>query len=378
MVCHGETTRHRPRPGQLTLYYLAIAAGGALGTAVVALICPMLLNRYLELNIVLVVSYLLAGGIIVAALAALTEARARYIASGCASLILAAGLALVLGAQLYQLRDRADFRVRNFYGMASVVTEYTKDKVPVGRVLYNGRINHGYQFLKGPRRYRPNAYYASGSGVDIAFSMQHSRGRPLRVGVIGLGTGTLASFGRQGDDFQFYEIDPKIELIARKYFTYLDDSRANVHVRLGDARLSLQRQLAEEGSQQFDLLVLDAFSGDAIPVHLLTLEAFRLYVEHIKHDGILAVHVSNIHLDLAPIVARLGKKVEAHAVLIEREADGAGTMNYQAASDWVLVSGDSSTVLNFDVYGAGRLLEEEAITGPLWTDSFSNLLHVLQ
>jgi hypothetical protein len=375
MVCHGETTRHRPRPGQLTLYYLAIAAGGAIGTFIVAVLCPLLLDRYAELNVAMVLGYLLAGGILVASLSTIPQARSRYVASGCASLILAAGLMVVLRAQVSALFDKADVRMRNFYGVSSVVTEHHAS-LPDGRILYNGRIVHGYQFVEGPRRYRPNTYYTTGSGVEIAISMLHSRNRPLRVGVIGLGTGTMACYGRRGDEFQFYEIDPKIDLIAHQYFTYLADSRAECYVRHGDARLYLQRQLATEGKQKFDLLVLDAFSGDAIPMHLLTLEAFQLYVQHVKHDGILAVHVSNRHLDLAPVVARLARAVEAEALHIERSEDG--KQNFHAASDWVLVSGDPSLILNFDVYGVGRLLDDDSDLGPLWTDSVSNWLQVLR
>jgi hypothetical protein len=396
MVCHGETTRRVPRPGQLTLYYLAIAAGGALGSAVVAVVCPVLLNRYLELNAVLVFAYLLAGGVIVTGLSTIDDERKRYLASGCASLLLATGFALVIWAQAYDIQASADIFLRNFYGVASVKTEKSKDGVPVGRVLYNGHINHGYQFLEGPRRYRPNAYYPSGSGVDVAFNLLREQHKPLRVGVIGLGTGTLASFGRSGDSFQFYEIDPKINLLAHKYFTYLEDSKAETRVRLGDARLYLDRQLHTEGDQEFDLLVLDAFSGDAIPVHLLTLEAFRLYVQHINATGILAVHVSNRHLNLAPVVARLAAEVNAWAVLIERGEDG--SYSYNAASDWVLVGADPELLLRFHVSGPqaalyrttqpslplsfpeplpGRLLYDESSSGPLWTDSFSNLLQVL-
>jgi SAM-dependent methyltransferase len=343
----------------------------------VALLCPYIFNRYYELSIALVLGYLTAGAVIVAAVHEwLIKSDWRFMGNSLTSAILAGGLALVIWAQIGESYKDYDVQVRNFYGVASVKTEYSAKGNPVGRVLYNGKINHGYQFLKGERRYRPNSYYAAGSGVDVAFNVLRERDLPLDVAVIGLGTGTLAAHGRKGDKFQFYEIDQKIADLARTQFTYLADTPAQVDVRMGDARLFLQDQLDKEGSQKFDLIVLDAFSGDAIPVHLLTLEAFILYRQHLRPNGILAVHTSNRHLKLPPVVARLANEIEASAVLIEREEDD-NNYSYNAASDWVLVSADPSVIHDPMVAGLGRLLDEEAKTGPRWTDAFSNLWEVL-
>lgn len=376
MICHGETARRKPPAGHLTLYYLLISVGGALGCAFVAVVCPNIFDRYYELSMGLVLGYLLAGAVVIISIQQFFSIPAqRYVVSALATLVLSCGLAVVLMAQFSEMKTGYDVQVRNFYGVASVKTEYSKQGNAVGRVLYNGKINHGYQFLKGPRRYTAHSYYTQGSGVDIAFEVLRSRGKPLRVGVIGLGTGNLAAFGRKGDDIQFYEIDPKIERLANEYFTYLEDSPADVHVRMGDARLTLERQLEKDKSQQFDLLVLDAFSGDAIPVHLLTLQSMILYRQHLKPNGILAVHVSNRHLNLSTVAARLAKAVDCSAVLIEREEDG--DYSYDAASDWVLVTADPSVVSDPAIIGIGESLDDKADEGPLWTDSFSNLWEVL-
>lgn len=379
MICHGETTRRKPDTGNLTLFYLAIAAGGALGSGLVAIVCPLVFKGFYELNISLVLGYLLAGGIL-ASVASNTFDRAswRLTLSASVGLALAAGLALLINAQLNNVRSKADFQTRNFYGIASVRTEKDEEGQPVGRVLYNGQINHGYQFLDPPWRYEPNSYYDRGSGVEIAFRILRDDKQPLRVGVIGLGTGTLAAFGRDGDRFQFYEIDKKIHEIARTHFTYLEDSQADVRVRMGDARITLQEQLRSEGSQQLDLLVVDAFSGDAIPIHLLTLEAFDLYYQHLSPRGVLAVHVSNRHLDLDRIVARLGRETGYRAFLVSYYNDGTGS--YDASSDWVLVTRNPEVAHHpVLVSNAVRIDNRrgEYADAPLWTDSFSNIWQVM-
>ena len=169
------------------------------------------------------------------------------------------------------------------------------------RTLVHGTITHGLQFLAPDRRRFPTTYYGRQSGVGLA--ILNTRHSAQRVGVIGLGAATLASYGRPGDYYRFYEINPLVIEVARKQFTYLSDCPAKVDVVLGDARLSLDR----EPSQQFDVLAVDAFSSDSIPVHLLTLEAFRLYFRHLRPDGVLAVHVSNTHLKLEPVVGRLAQ-----------------------------------------------------------------------
>jgi hypothetical protein len=201
---------------------------------------------------------------------------------------------------------------RNFYGTVTV-TRMGSDE-DEGRALYNGRIWHGFQFLDESRQLEPTTYYVDGTGAAIAVKHNPRAGQGLRVAVIGLGTGSMAAHAKEGDSFRFYDIDPKVVAVARKYFTYLDKSPGKPDVVLGDARISLERELAEHGSRDYDAIVLDAFSGDAIPAHLLTDESFALYEKHLRKDaagnpvGVIVVHISNRYIDLEPVVAALAKK----------------------------------------------------------------------
>jgi SAM-dependent methyltransferase len=239
-------------------------------------------------------------------------------------------------------------------------------------VLYNGQINHGFQFLD-ERRFEPTSYYANGAGVELALRVLRDAhpDRPLKVAVIGLGTGTMAAHGLENETFVFYEIDPKILRIANEYFTYLEDSAAKTSVIMGDARLQLA---AHEQPQQYDLIVVDAFSGDAIPVHLLTLEAFALYKKHLAPNGILAVHTSNRHLRLSPVTARLADATGWSSVLIVNSDDDSAD---QAASDWVLVTGSEFVLADPEVMLRGEVLTNKHEDAPLWTDTFSNLRQVM-
>ena len=198
-------------------------------------------------------------------------------------------------------------------------------------------------------------------------------GRPLRIGVIGLGTGTLAAYGRKGDLYRFYDIDPRVMDIARNEFTYLADSRAQIELALGDARLTLER----EAPQGFDVLAIDAFSSDAIPVHLITREALGVYLKHVRPDGIVAFHVSNRFLDLIPVVARLAKEHGAHAVLVSDDAEDEGD-SLRSRSDWVLVSRDPAALKRRAIVEAGAQPAEDRPEWRTWTDDYSNLIQILK
>jgi hypothetical protein len=209
-------------------------------------------------------------------------------------------------------------------------------------------------------------YYTENSGVGLA--LRALADRPTRhIGVVGLGTGSLAAWGRAGDSLRFYEIDPGIVDVARRWFTYLADCPAQVDVVLGDARLSLER----EPPQHFDLLVLDAFSSDAIPVHLLTEEAFGIYWRHVKADGIIAVHVSNRRLDLEPVVQRVAERFQAASVWIQTDDDAAG----QPASSWVLVTKVRDLLDQPAIRARASVPDADDIGS--WTDDYADLLAVL-
>jgi SAM-dependent methyltransferase len=258
---------------------------------------------------------------------------------------------------------------RNFYGVLKVQEHNigTEDHI---RELLNGRILHGSQFQDPVRSKMPTTYYSAESGVGVAVHYLRERG-PVRVGVVGLGTGTMASYGATGDFYTFYEINSNVCEIARSHFTYLQDTAAEVHIELGDARISMERQQP----QNFDLIVLDAFSGDAIPVHLLTKEALEQYYRHLREDGIIAVHVSNRHLDLTPVVYGLAKHFQTRLTQIHNSRnEGWG----EAASDWILLTQNLDFLNSDGVREYGQDVAPPKKEIPLWTDQYSNLFQIME
>ena len=265
-------------------------------------------------------------------------------------------------------------RARNFYGIITVTDDGTGELVRMRR-LQHGRILHGAQFLDPVRRAMATTYYGPSSGVDVAIREHSHRkaGRPLRIGVVGLGAGTVAAWGRAGDHVRFFEINPIAELFARKYFYYLADSHAGVDVVIGDARLSIERELRDgTGVQAYDVLVIDAFSGDAIPVHLLTREAFARYKEALAPDGVLAVHVSNQYLDLRPVVRGLGQELGERVLEIESHDDLELGLD---RSTWMLISANAAFL---DAAAPFAQPEPAGAPAVVWTDAFSSLLAVMK
>jgi SAM-dependent methyltransferase/MFS family permease len=361
LFCHGELYRMRPPPRHLTAFYLIVSAGGALGGLLVAVVAPLAFNAYYELGIGLVVLGLLA------ALRFAALGRIQGVAS----------LAVLLGASAAAaydgLRYHEDVRLseRGFYGVLRV-KEYGSPGEPGHlRRLVHGAIMHGEQYMDDARRDVVTTYYTETSGIAAAIESRTSK--PLRIGVIGLGTGTLAAYGRKGDLYRFYDIDPRVMDIARNEFTYLADSRAQIELALGDARLTLER----EAPQGFDVLAVDAFSSDAIPVHLITREALGVYLKHVRPDGIVAFHVSNRFLDLIPVVARLAKEHGAHAVLVSDDAEDEGD-SLRSRSDWVLVSRDPAALKRRAIVEAGAQPAEDRPEWRTWTDDYSNLIQILK
>ena len=288
MFCHGELARRKPHARELTSYYLMLAVGGALGGVFVGLAAPLLFNQYLELPAGVAGCMVLAMGLLYG------YSPRRLLRLG---LLVAA--ALVAAVTIGGYADGALVRERNFYGTLKV-SEAGLGESAV-RVLSNGPIRHGSEFLSPEKSRTATTYYAADTGVGRAIRFLQKR--PERVGVIGLGTGTLASYGRQGDFYRFYELNPAVIALANTEFRYLRECPCRVDVVQGDARLALEH----EAPQNFDVLVVDAFSGDSIPVHLLTLEAFELYYRNLKPDGILVVNVTNRYLDLSPVVETLAR-----------------------------------------------------------------------
>ena len=238
------------------------------------------------------------------------------------------------------------------------------------RRLVHGAIMHGEQYPHASTRTMLTTYYHEDSGIGAAIRSLGER--PARVGVIGLGVGTIAAYGRPGDIYRFYEIDARVIRIAQHEFTYLADSKAAIELQLGDARLALER----EAPRSFDVLAVDAFSSDAIPVHLITREALGVYLRHVKPDGIVAFHVSNRFLDLIPVVARLAKEHGAHAMLVRDDPDEEEDYR-RSRTDWVLVSRDPAALKRPAIVKRGAV-EPEDHPWRTWTDDYSNLIQILK
>lgn len=353
MVCHGELVRAKPSPAHLTGFYLTIALGGAVGAALVGVLSPLVLPDYFELEIGLVALLVLAMR--------RTPQAIRY--ARIPLLLGLFGVALAVGIHVQQIRTQTLLVTRNFYGVLRI--NETGEGAERERGLSHGGISHGRQYLTPERRYEPSVYYRRDGGAGRAIDAQGDG--PLRIGVIGLGAGALAAYGKPDGVIRFYEINQRVIDIARRDFTYLADSKATIETVLGDARLVLER----ETPQRFDVLAIDAFSGDAIPVHLLTLEALDVYLRHLAPDGILAFHVSNKFLVLPPVVGALAKArgLRARSVGDRDPATGA------AISEWVLLSRDPASLAHPRIASAST---EAPARGPAWTDDFATPLLALK
>jgi hypothetical protein len=387
MVCHGELARRKPPTNQLTSFYLMVAAGGALGGVFVAVIAPQLFVGYFELPLGLVLCAL----VVLAALASVWLRRfPGGVWAGRAVTVLAAILTVALGVYALEKELTHDENTllmgRNFYSALSV-TEVTprvsvvegKTRFRLGyRTLFSGTTRHGEQFTAQRLARRPTSYYSLDSGIGLVLRAADEGTGPVRVGVVGLGAGTLATYGRPADSYQFYEINPLDITIAKTQFTFLRESMAHVTIVPGDARLSLER----EPDQHFNVLAVDAFTGDSIPIHLLTVQAFRLYLRNLTPDGVLAMHVSNQYLNLAPVVARAASAVGRSAVLIETPPGGPGELIRSAK--WVLVVRDRQVAAKIAQLASKVMpvTRAEVLNGHngtrLWTDDYSDVLGALK
>ncbi len=368
LFCHAEAHALKPtRASDSTLFYLLIAAGGATGTFFIGIASPLLFSANYDLPLAFAIT---------AAVAIPTlwrEGLVQRVLWGiaCAGLFL---LAIMLHVA-YQ-RD-AILVTRNFYGTLRIKQtdhaplsngQFSQQAAPT-RMMLNGTIQHGNQIFSPALAHTPTTYYAANSGVGLALTLC-CNGRPRIVGVIGLGAGTLAAYGQPGDRFHFYELNPAVQPIARNLFTYLRDSTATITIAEGDAR----NTLSTEPAQHFDVLVIDAFSGDAIPLHLLTTQALELYQRHLAPGGILAFHISNQFVELAPEIALLAANAHLHAIAIDspsNPAEGA----YR--SSWVLVTNNPAFLANSLIINNAAPIPHVPGTR-LWTDDYSSLLPLLK
>ncbi len=381
-VCHGELYRLRPDPQHLTSFYLYISLGGALGGLFVNLVAPLLFKGYWELHLGVVLAWIL--------ILVLVMANKKLSVFHYRRLWTAAVLGIFIGTTGYFLFSHIKNisggvleMQRNFYGVIRV-RSITLGEPPLDALsLSHGLTSHGTQYTQSERRKIPTAYYGPMSGVGLALSSyartigHNPLPNSLRIGVVGLGTGTLATYGKGGDTFRFYEINPAVIQLALgegDYFTYLLDTQATFDIISGDARVSLEAELKRGNPQNFDLLAVDAFSGDAIPIHLLTKEAFEIYLQHLKPGGVLAIHISNRYLDLAPLVQSLGEFFGLEQALIASP----GNDNGGYAAVWVLLSKNPQFFQLPEIAANKKALPEDMPEIRLWTDDYSNLLPYLR
>lgn len=373
MICHGELARAKPGPRHLTTFYLMLAIGGALGGVVAGVVAPALFPGLWELYI----GYHLVGVILlVGAVRAWPDGLPRALRWGVIVLVL--GLTSAIYVQSFF--TAAVWTRRNFYGVLRVVEQDRGGGSGRGRVLVHAATVHGFQFGDPERRHLPTSYFTEQSGVGIAIR-SHPRRQPegagggaFRIGCVGLGVGTLAAYGRAGDTVRFYEINPAVLELSqgeRPLFRFLADCPARVETVLGDARLALER----EAPQNFDVLVIDAFSGDSVPVHLLTREAFRVYLRHLGPGGILAVHLSNRYIDLNPVVLDLAADLGLGSARIVSKGD---EEREASAAIWMLLSADPGAL----ALEAIRAAADEPAASPrraarVWSDDHSDVVRVL-
>jgi hypothetical protein len=359
MFFHGELAAMKPAPRHLTTFFLMVSLGGALGGVVVGFIAPKFFNTYYEFGIGLVAT------LVIAAFLMLDTVRIVPMIA-----LTAAGFA---GYHTYHyihsLSNDAKIMTRNFYGTLRVKDTGPETSDKAMRRLMHGVIMHGEQYLHPSKRNRITTYYTESSGVGHSVKYFQQAG-PVKIGVVGLGTGTMAAYGREGDEIRFYEINPQVIDIAKRDFKFISDSKGKVDTVLGDARLALER----EAPQQYDVLAIDAFSSDAIPVHLMTRESMAVYLKHIKPDtGVVAFHVTNRFLRLAPVVKQIADAHGLHTVMVsddEGEGDASRT-------DWVLVTRNKKLIEHKPIKDASAEIKE--IPGlRLWTDDFNNLVQILK
>ncbi|NWF83283.1 MAG: fused MFS/spermidine synthase [Bryobacteraceae bacterium] len=367
MVFHGELARRKPEPAHLTGYFLMISAGGAAGGLFVALIAPLVFPAMIELPITL--------GLMTIVLTLMVSRDASLGMGGdllgwksIGVLSLCSAVLGYLGSELKTINEDSILVQRNFYGELRVRQHGNVYDMDGYRTLMHGTINHGEQYTHPARRREVSTYYCEDTGFGRLMA-DRNIAQMQRVGIVGLGTGNLAGYSRLGDFYRFYEINPLVEKIANDYFWYLKNSEGATDVVLGDARLTLEKQ----PPQNFDILAVDAFSSDAIPVHLLTKEAIELYFRHLKKGGVLVVHISNRFIDLAPVLERAATATGRVAVEVETDDSDDGRCY---GTTWIVVA-DSMTPFETKSFAGLKKMEPNPWL-KVWTDDFSNIYKVLK
>jgi len=376
MICHGELARLKPGAEQLTLYYLFISLGGFLGSAFVVFIAQNLFEQFIEFPLAIISIFVLLALSVYIQFDKQVNKQTWLIPVNII-LVVTFSLGFVYLNGLF-IKTNV-FSERNFYGILSVKDVEINGKIQ--RRLIDGTTSHGTQSLASDEANTPLSYYRKNTGVAITLEQltqqQALNGQSINAGFVGLGAGTLAAYGNTGDNYVFYELNPAVISAAENFFSYLSDSAASIELVQGDGRVSLQQQFDRSGSQQFDVLVIDAFSGDSIPQHLLTQEAVALYFKHLKQEGVLAIHISNTHLNLIPLVRGLANALNKEIVYVRTKAKGSEEHDAQ----WVMLT-NNQQLLNdarLKVYRSAWSSENKREDNLIiWSDEHSDLLSVLK
>ena len=381
LVCHGEIVRIKPAPRFLTEFYLIIAVGGALGGVFVSLVAPKIFTGYWELHLGLVFLAVLVSLQLRPTLKSLRRnqltPRESTAALAIAALWFTSLLAMAYGLNQHLARSRAGVIAssRGFFGVLNVKEQHIPGSETF-RSLYHGKTIHGLQFTSPERESMGTSYYHRQSGVGLCLEFLHQNQRidraPLHVGLLGMGIGTLATYARSGDQFRCYEINPGVVEFAKSHFTYLENSRAEIEIILGDGRISLENELRTGRANQFDLLAIDAFSGHAPPIHLMTKEAFDLYLAHLKKDGILALHISNAEIDFTDPIRIQAEQLGMRALQVVHQPEGG------IPSLWVLVTNNETFARSLKQSGRLTPWQRPEPKKIFWTDDFNSLLQALR
>lgn len=362
LFSHSRLFALRPDASDSPRFYFFLALGGMLGTLLTSLVAPLVFTDFIEYPFLVTIAALC----IIVLFPGAKYVREEFHPSLRKVRVLAGALVLFVSSAYFAGHQDAGFLVsRNFYGVVKV-TDWQGM-----RSMYHGETLHGAQFLDDAKKSHPNTYYDVGSGLEKALSTVRSREkRALNVGVLGLGTGSIAAHCTKGDSFVFYEIDPRIESLARSYFSFLQSCNGSA-VRLGDGRLILEREARAGVLHDYDLIVVDAFSDDAIPTHLLTREAFRLYASRLKEDGLIAIHTSNKFLQLAPVAIMIGRDAgfSSRVVVSDGSMAPAGT-----PSQWVLFARDADL---WDSATFASTSPTDSIDARLWTDEYVSIMETV-
>ena len=370
MVCHGELARLKPHPRHLTGFYVTVSLGGAVGGVFVGLVAPNLFHAYYEFPIGLALCLLAVAVVIWRSLTATAMPR-RLVGMAALTLVLAA-YCWWLGSSMHAMVRNYRVVARNFYGQLRVYDsgDPRLDDTSA-RILVHGVINHGQQMLAGEYSRLPVTYFCPDSGIGRA--MRALEGKPRRIGILGLGCGTLAAYGRAGDTIRIYEINPLVLDIARSEFTYLKDTPATIETAIGDGRLVIE---SEPANHEFDILVMDAFSGDSVPVHLITREAFRSYFSHLKPGGILAVNISNKYLNLEPVMQRAAESFGKTGFVYHYTPPEDDPMCFSCS--WTLIMDEATARSHPELEQHASSTLRPTRPFRVWTDDFSNMYSILK